>query len=54
MEDVGACLQASTIREREACSMILEGLKREAQHKKEIVDLKLSLSNMTWLNETLS
>ena len=28
VEDVGACLQASTIREREARSMILEGLKR--------------------------
>ena len=33
VEDIGACLQASTIREWEACSMILEGLKREAQHK---------------------
>ena len=34
--------------------MILEGLKRESQYKKEVVDLKLSLSNMTRLNETLS
>ena len=32
--------------------MILEGLK-EAQHK-EKTDLKLSLSNMMWLNETTS
>ena len=54
MEDVGACLQASAIREREARSMILEGLKRESQYKKEVVELKLSLSNMTRLNETLS
>ena len=54
VEDIGARLQASAIREREACSMILEGLKRKAQHKKEIIDLKLSLSNMTRLKETLS
>ena len=33
VEDIGARLQASAIREREARSMILEGLKREAQHK---------------------
>ena len=51
---MGAHLQASTIREREARSMILEGLKRESQYKKEVVDLKLSLSNMTRLNEILS
>ena len=51
---MGARLQASTIRERKARSMILEGLKRESQYKKEVVDLKLSLSNMTRLNETLS
>ena len=51
---MGACLQASAIREREARSMILEGLKRESQYKKEVVELKLSLSNMTRLNETLS
>ena len=54
VEDVGARLQASAIREREARSMILEGLKRESQFKKEVVNLKLSLSNMTRLNETLS
>ena len=54
VEDVGARLQASAIREREAQSMILEGLKRESQYKKEVVELKLSLSNMTRLNETLS
>ena len=54
VEDVGARLQASAIREREARSMILEGLKRESQYKKEVVELKLSLSNMTRLNETLS
>ena len=54
VEDVGARLQASAIREREARSMILEGMKRESQYKKEVVDLKLSLSNMTRLNETLS
>ena len=54
VEDVGACLQAFAIREREAQSMILEGLKRESQYKKEVVDLKLSLSNMTRLNEILS
>ena len=54
VEDVGARLQASPIRKREARSMILEGLKRESQYKKEVVDLKLSLSNMTRLNETLS
>ena len=54
VEDVGARLQASAIREREARSMILEGLKWESQYKKEVVDLKLSLSNMTRLNETLS
>ena len=54
VEDVGARLQASAIREREARSMILEGLKRESQYKKEVVDLKLSLNNMTRLNETLS
>ena len=54
VEDIGARLQASAIREKEACSMILEGLKREAQYKKEIVDLKLSLSNMTRLNKTIS
>ena len=54
VEDVGARLQASAIREREARSMILEGLKRESQYKKEVVNLKLSLSNMTRLNETLS
>ena len=54
VEDVGARLQASAIREREARSMILEGLKRESQYKKEVVDLKLSLSNMTRLKETLS
>ena len=54
VEDVGARLQASVIREREAQSMILEGLKRESQYKKEVVELKLSLSNMTRLNETLS
>ena len=34
--------------------MILEGLKRESQYKKEVVNLKLSLSNITRLNETLS
>ena len=34
--------------------MILEGMKRESQYKKEVVELKLSLSNMTRLNETLS
>ena len=34
--------------------MILEGLKREAQNKKEITNLKLSLSNMTRFNETNS
>ena len=34
--------------------MILDGLKREAQHKKEIVELKISLLNMTKLNETIS
>ena len=54
VEDVGAHLQASAIREREARSMILEGLKRESQYKKEVVELKLSLSNMTRLNEILS
>ena len=54
VEDIGARLQASVIREREARSMILEGLKREAQYKKEVVDLKLFLSNMTRFNETLS
>ena len=54
VEDVGARLQASAIREREARSMILDGLKRESQYKKEVVELKLSLSNMTRLNETLS
>ena len=54
VEDVGAHLQASAIREREARSMILEGMKRESQYKKEVVELKLSLSNMTRLNETLS
>ena len=54
MQDVGARLQASAIREREARSMILEGMKRESQYKKEVVELKLSLSNMTRLNETLS
>ena len=54
VEDVGARLQASAIREREARSMILEGLKRESQYKKEVVDLKLSLSNMTRFNKTLS
>ena len=53
VEDVGACLQASAIRERKAHSTILEGLKQESQYK-EVVDLKLSLSNMTRLNETLS
>ena len=31
VEDVGARLQASATRERETCSMILEGLKRETQ-----------------------
>ena len=51
---MGARLQASAIREREARSMILEGLKREPQYKKEVVELKLSLSNMTRLNEALS
>ena len=54
VEDVGARLQASAIREREARGMILEGLKRESQYKKEVVELKLSLSNMIRLNETLS
>ena len=54
VEDIGAHLQASTITKREAHNMILEGLKREAQHKEEIVDLKLSLSNITWLNKTIS
>ena len=54
VQDVGACLQAFAIREREAQSMILEGMKRESQYKKEVVELKLSLSNMTRLNETLS
>ena len=54
VKDVGARLQASAIREREARSMILEGMKRESQYKKEVVELKLSLSNMTRLNETLS
>ena len=54
VQDVGACLQASAIREREARSMILEGMKRESQYKKGVVELKLSLSNMTRLNETLS
>ena len=54
VEDVGALLQAFAIREREARSMILEGMKRESQYKKEVVELKLSLSNMTRLNETLS
>ena len=54
VEDVGARLQASAIREKEARSMILEGLKWESQYKKEVFDLKLSLSNMTRLNETLS
>ena len=54
VQDVGARLQASAIREREARSMILEGMKRESQYKKEVVELKLSLSNMTRLNETLS
>ena len=54
VQDVGARLQAFAIREREARSMTLEGLKRESQYKKEVVDLKLSLSNMTRLNETLS
>ena len=54
VEGIGARLQASAIRKREARSMILEGLKWEAQHKKEVVDLKLSLSNMTRLNKTLS
>ena len=34
VEDVGVRLQASAIREREARSMILEGLKRESQYKK--------------------
>ena len=53
MQDVGARLQASAIREREAQGMILEGMKRESQYK-EVVELKLSLSNMTRLNETLS
>ena len=54
VQDVGARLQASAIREREARSMILEGMKRESQYKKEVVELKLSLSNMTRLNKTLS
>ena len=54
VEDVGAHLSASAIREREAQIMILEGLKRESQYKKKVVELKLSLSNMTRLNETLS
>ena len=53
VQDVGACLQAFAIREREAGSMVLEGMKRESQYK-EVVKLKLSLSNMTRLNETLS
>ena len=51
---MGAHLQASAIREREARSMILEGLKWESQYKKEVVKLKLSLSNMIRLNETLN
>ena len=42
VQDVGARLQASAIREREARSMILEGMKRESQYKKEVVELKLS------------
>ena len=54
VEDVGARLQASAIRKREARSMILERLKRESEYKKEVVELKLSLSTMTRLNETLS
>ena len=54
VEDVGARLQASTIRKREARSMILEGLKRESQYKKEVVDLKFYLSNMIRLSEILS
>ena len=54
VDDIGARLQATAIREREARCMILEGLKREAQHKKEIVELKISLSNLTKLNETIS
>ena len=54
VEDIGARLQASAIRDRDARNMILEGSKLEAQHKKEIVDLKLPLSNMMRLNETIS
>ena len=53
VEDVGARLQAFAIREREARSMILEGLKPESQNK-EVVDLKLSLSNMTRLMRLLA
>ena len=36
VEDVEARLQASAIREREARSMILEGLKRESQYKRRL------------------
>ena len=34
--------------------MLKEEMKKEAQHKKELADLKLSLSNMMQLNETIS